>query len=715
MIMKKKWNVGLGYFQNPNTAHKVLKQLRKHGFKRSASIYYTPDGKIHTDQYSFKALALGLATALIAVFLLYAFIFPKSPFLIVDLLVVISAIFFGWWYFSSHFFGIDPDILSLYSKCVIRDETLVIVQLKNKDVRHALKILRSVESGHPISFLIRSDAFKYLKEEPCHEPLTSDQLQEYAGVLAAKLKDARLEPGKGNPLVKRLRQSELVLEEIRHNVAEAEHVEQTVTLSAEWMLDNTHVLRGNIEEVYRNLPKKYYQQLPKVMEGPMTGLPRIYVIAYELICSTTNKITFENITEFLKSYQKIDSLTIGELWALPLMLRLGLIEGMKQLALQLDRRIREGELASYWGNRLLYIARREPERLPSFLNYLKDEVPTPSPHFAQELLDHLFDEDEAMTAVKQWIEERLNSNITDIFQKEQKQEAAEEVAFSSAIVSLITLSQLSWRGVFESQSAVDAILNTDPAFIYAKMDFMTRDIYRHSIEVLSQGSKLSEIATARLIVQMAEKNKDVVSRHVGYYLIDAGRPILESAIQYHPTLKQRLRRWMNFHPAWIYLGSICFFTALIEAILFHLSINLGVSLNLTIFFIALALIPASEMSIQFVNLLLAQVLPPHILPKLYFEKGIPEECKTLVVMPTMLASKEQIEENLNSLEIFYLANSDPVLRFGLFVDFTDAPEKQAKNDDILLDIALQAPQRSGRKIWQWKIFPVSQAKKLESQ
>lgn len=690
-MKKRNNNIALGYFQNPQTAQRVLRNLRKNGLRRSGSVYYTPDGVIHIDQYSQVPLISGLTIALILAFAIYAFIIPKTLLFIIGLLILLVATMIAWGLFSTYFFGIDHDLMARYAKCVIRDETLVIVQVKDKDVRRTLKILRQVVSGHPTSFLIRDESLEHrkLKEEDCKEPLTTEQLQEHAATLATSLKKINLERGKGNPLVKRLRQSETVLAEIRNNVAEAEHVEQTVTLSAEWLLDNTHVVQGNIEEVYRNLPKKYYQQLPKVVEGPMAGLPRIYVIANEIICSTANKLNRENIEEFLKSYQNIDPLTIGELWALPLMLRLCLIEGMKSLGLHLDRRIREGELASYWGNRLLYVARREPERLTSFLNYITEEEPFPSAHFAQELLDHLFDEDTVMTLVKDWVEERLHANIHDIFQKEQKQETAEEVAFSNAIISLITLSQLSWREVFESQSAVDSVLNMDPAGIYSKMDFTTRDSYRHSIEILSRRSHFSEIATARLIVEMAEKGEGDVAKHVGYYLIDAGRPLLESSIVCSPTLSQRFRRWMNFHPKWVYLGSIGLFTALIEAFLFYLSMKLEAGTGLTIFFVTLALIPVSELSVQFLNLLLSQLLPPFILPKLCFEKGVPDDCRTLVIMPTMLTSQKTIQENVNNLEIHYLANQDPALRFGLFADFTDAAEAQAQNDEALLDTALK--------------------------
>src|SRR5262249_29876649 len=145
--------------------------------------------------------------------------------------------------------------------------------------------------------------------------------------LATSLGKVSRRKTRGHPLLKRLDKWQRVLAEIRHNVEQAEYVEQTITSAAEWLLDNGYVIQGNIEEVRRNLPKKYYDELPKVG----IGTPRLYLIAKEIVRCSANCLSQESIVAYLMSFQSYEPLTIGELWALPLMLRFVLIENMQWL------------------------------------------------------------------------------------------------------------------------------------------------------------------------------------------------------------------------------------------------------------------------------------------------------------------------------------------------------------------------------------------------
>lgn len=639
----KKSMLAMGFYQNPFTAQQVLKKLRKAGFRKSASIHNFYDGHYSIDAYT-------------------------PPFFFVD---------------------ISSEIINRYKQYVIRDETLVLVEIKQHETKEALRILRNVESGHPISFLLRPDIYSghYREEEIPKEPLPSEQLLEQATKLAESLKGAKVKKEKQNLLLRRLEESGQLLSDIRQNLLEAEYVEQTVTLSVDWLLDNTHVIRGSIVEIRRNLPKKFYEELPKITEGPMKNFPRIYMIAKDYISHTFNKLTRESLIDYLHAFQTVEKLTIGELWALPLMLRLRLIECIKFLALHVDRRLREGEEASFWGNRLLNIARREPDQLPHFLNVLADDHPHPSAHFAEELLDHLFDEEAILPTIRKWLEERLLANITDIMHLEQKQKSSEQLAISNAIVSLITLSQLSWREIFEEVSPVDAILRKDPEQLYSKMDFLTRDTYRHSIEVIAHRAHLKETEVAQAVLELAHSSQEELTRHVGYYLIDDGRPILEETLKYKPTLLQKSRRWMIFHPTKAYLLGISFLVLALEALVVYLSLKWENTIGMSILFSLLALLPISEVAIQLVNLAIIKFLTPFILPKMDFEKGVPEEYKTLVVVPMMLTDPEAIKENAKRLEIHYLANTDRALCFGLFSDYRDAPQQHMDEDSHLLEIA----------------------------
>lgn len=697
-IRSKVWpgyNTALGSYQSHDSAKIVLKKLRRNGFRHSLSIQRTAEGYIHAHILDERALLMTLVLATLIGLLSFAL--PLSmlgvltPLLII-LPFVLWACYFVWIYRT------NSKLLQRYKCMVIRDETLIVALVREEDVLQAMALLRSVEAYYPAAFLLRSDTMHWqaAAKEPFKEPLPLDAIQAYAAELAAAHQCVKTQNHQPHPL-QSLEKSISILKNIIHRLGEAQHIEQNVTLSANWFLDNAYVIEENSKAVESGLPKKYYRQLPKLVNPPMQGVPRVYAIADGLINCTGNVLNHENIATFLKSYLAVTPLTIGELWALPLFLKLKLLECLEQLAIELDRRVTEAEIASFWENRLCNAARIEPERLEAFLEHLKNFEKQPSPHFAEELIEHLFDEDVILPAIKTWVEEALGSNIVQIMQKEQLEETQNGIAISSAIVSLISLSQMAWKAVFESISPVDAILKDDPAEVYAAMNFTTRDSYRHAIEVLARRSGCTESDIATLILQMAQLGKDPASRHVGYYLIDAGRDALETFIHYPPTAEQRVRRFMTNHSALIYFGGIAAMLLAIEGLLYMLSWEKGLFLSETLLFLGMAILPVSEIGIQLFNAFLPHILPPHILPKMCFDAGIPEKYKTLVVIPCMLTSSETTKEIFNNLEIHYLANNDPALKFGVLFDFADAPNALTPADQKLLDDALHGMQALEQK------------------
>jgi cyclic beta-1,2-glucan synthetase len=660
-MMKSPWktDLAIAFYQDSNTAEAVFKKLEKHRFYSSALIAHH-----HDDRFQVKHNRL----------------FPAVN-------------------------GVKPEIIKKFKRWVLRDETLIIVQLDSRDVHQVLNILRHVESGHPVSFLLRAamDETEQLRKIP-REPLTVDLLQERAMGLAKLLQPVSVKPKRGTSLLARLRSCEKRLAVIRNNVAQAGFVEQTVTLSADWLLDNTHVIQGGMEDVQRNLPKGFYKELPTLVQGPRAGLPRIYSMSQALISSTAARLNKDNIIAFLTAYQKEQPLTIGELWAIPQMLKLSLIESIEQLALHIERRLREGEWASFWGNRLLNVTKRVPDRLTELLNELARDNPEASLHFVEELLDHLFNEEAVLPYVKYWLEQKYGKKAEEIIAEEQIDKATEQVALSNAIVSLIALSHLSWREVFEAISPVDAIFNKDPADVYSKMDFATRDVYRHSIEVIAKRSELAEWKIAAAVLKMSQQAQEGVQKHVGYYLVDEGRPLLEKSVNCSPSFLQRMRRWMMNHPSISYLGGIVTLMLVGFVILYLLVTTWDGDHWLSWVLMLLALYPLSEIAVQILNFKYTLFLPATVLPKMAFDAGIPEEYRTVVVIPMMLASKKVIEDNIFKLETHYLANSDPVFRFCLFADFKDSKEKYGTEDETLLQFACDGIKELEARYGEGKFF-----------
>jgi cyclic beta-1,2-glucan synthetase len=674
----RKLNIAFGFYQELSTAQSVLNRLKRQLLWHVVSIYHQKDGCIEIKRHIpssfyllFSAAALGMVFA----------IFLALPSLIITFLAL--SLLFGVFIYWKYYIAIDRKLIERFKNLVFIDEILVIVQIPQKDVREVLAILRQVKSGHPVSFLMRSDMMMEDHVDIPSEPLTLEQMCQEAEKLALLLKQCGSVYKYDNKLLARLNKSDRMLQFLRKDIYDAEYIEQTIPMSAEWLLDNMYIIEGSIEDVKRNLPKKYYKELPKILHGSLAGLPRIYAIAVELVKCTAGRLNKENITEFLKSYQKVYSLTIGELWAFPLMLRLRLIEWIQFLSIHLDNRMREGELASFWGNRLLSAARHEPNKLSVVIEHLSEEQVKPSPHFAEELLEHLFDEESVIPFVRKWLENFFTSPLNEVLHQEQIYETSEQVIFSSSVMSLITLSQLVWPQIFEEVSLINESLKKDPAGIYSQMDFSTRNKYREVIEEIARHSNYTEEEVSYQVLELAEKGKHETEQHVGYYLIDDGRLILEKKLNYHLNFINHLRQTIISHSTLVYLGGIILITAFFELYLFGLLFH-SLSYGQGLLFFLLSLMPVCEISLQIVNFVLTLLLKATMLPRMSYEKGIPNDCKTLVVIPMMLLTFDSIKEELHRLEIRFLANMDANLCFALFSDFSDATEQTTENDFALL-------------------------------
>lgn len=698
--MIKKRNIALGFYQQDSTAEAVLDELKAAHFTRFATIQHKRDGRILINRFiPFKTLAIPfiglLAMGALIFFHYFSLIdIPKERLIVaISVIIAITGIY-AFWRFSKI---IDKSIINTFKKRVIVNEILLIVEVKDKDIREAMSILRHVKSGHPVTFLLREAMFEKSDIELPSELMTLDMQREAAYKLSSTLQQTAVDIDDGQNLLKRFKKSSQMLKFLRDDIADAEYIDQTMPTSAEWLLDNMYVLEGIIEDVRLNLPKKYSKKLPKIVNGPFKGLPRVYALASELIKNSLGSLNHENIINFLDGYQVNHPLTIGELWAFPLMLRVRLIEWVESLGIHVDNRMREGELASFWGNRLLNAAHHEPELMPGLLGDLSRDPTNFSGHFAEELLDHLFDEESILPLVRKWLEERFNKPMNDILHDEHLEETSEQVVFSNLIKSLITLSQISWPEIFEVVSPVDAILREDPAGIYSKMDFITRNRYRETIECVARRVEQNEVEIARRTVELAALGKKVYERHVGYYLIDNGRESLEKHVNYSATFRQRINRWIIKNSTLVYIGGISLMILLIESFLYSSLSKTDLGFSKIALFLLLAFLPISELSLQFVNLILSLILPTSLRPKMLFKTGIPKEFKTLVVVPMLLASKHSIQEDIDRLEIRYLANTDPILSFGLFSDFTDANAKNLETDNTLLGLAIEGIQALEKK------------------
>ena len=519
-------------------------------------------------------------------------------------------------------------------------------------------------------------------------PLSLEQLESHARQLAST-HTATGNEGPRHELLTRLDRNADRLEHIYKQLSENDFTEQAENPSEEWLRDNHYVVRSQLLEIRRSLPRKYYEELPTLTTGRWRRYPRVYVFARDFVTHTAGRFDQESLRRFADAYQDVAPLTIGELWAIPIMLRLALVENLCGLAVQTLRAKQEREAARKFAANLI----KEPDRARLPLQLAAKASAT----FVVEILHSLRDQSVGSTSAWKWLQSRLSArgqSPDELLRAEQQREAIDQLSIANIIGTMRVLSALDWPLFVDGVSRVERILRRDPSGAYADMDRQTRDRYGRSVEQLSRRSGTGELEVAEMVVSFAEKaerEKPDYERahHVGYYLISRGRFQLEKTLGYSPTLGERISRLAFRHPAIGYLGTLAITTAVFEASLLMNARNNGASWFMTAIVALLTVIPVSELAISFFHTVLATIIPPRQLPKLQLRKGIPDELRTIVAVPTILSSEAHVREMVDALEVRSLANHEENLAFALLGDFSDADAETLPADEPLVALATE--------------------------
>lgn len=577
-----------------------------------------------------------------------------------------------------------------YQPLVMGQETLLIVQCKEIYLSKFIKTLQQINE-EPLAFftIVDEDDIELLrtKELLPHVPSTSKELEKQAHGLSTMRLSVSQDINLSRIFLSKVRLLGAKYHALYEKLSDFALYNENIQLSAEWLLENSNIVKQSIKDIRQNLPEKFFRELKFIVEGPHQGVPSLYLLVSRLVSASDGRVTTENITSFLKAYQTETPLTMGELWAFPLILKIRLLECLVHLAKMIVARVRENQLADFWANRILHAVRREPEKLYTILAALSKAIPNPTAYFADQLMIQLSDIEAASTVIKGWLQRKVGEDLHGIFHFERSRQTLEQTSLANLISSLRRLEQMNWREVFESVCIVEKILATESLGIYLELDFDTRDRYRHAVEKLAKLNKNSEEKVALTAVNLTKSQSKPLFQHVGYYLIDEGRKTLEKNLGYYPPAWRKFIEWLKRYTALGYL-TLCAALTFLFAAFFHFQFFLESPL-LSWLFLTLSLIPFSEGAIQIVNYVIAHFLPPTILPKMSFKEGIPENYRTLVVIPTLLISENSVKKDLERLEIHYLANSDPEVGFALITDFNDADKENCLEDVQFLKIATE--------------------------
>ena len=534
------------------------------------------------------------------------------------------------------------------------------------------------------------------------EIFSLDQLARHARLVAVDHQVGA--KGRANRLLDRLDENEQIFREFNRGTL-AVDPSRKVTPAAEWLLDNFYLIEEQIQLARRHLPQSYSKELPRLLKGPSAGLPRVYDIVLELISHVDAQIDATSMSAFVAAYQTVGPLKLGELWAVPIMLRLGLIENLQRITRRLISARGDRDLADVWMDRLQSMAEKSPANVIIVVaDMAESDLPLTS-SFVAEFSQRLSRQSPVLHLARSWLEQRLaehGQSIEQLVQIESQNQAADQVSVSHSIASLRFLSAMDWKEFVETLSLVDQTLRGDPAGVYGEMDFATRDRYRHSVESLARRSAMTETEVARCAVELAGEAMQHLERtdrrsHVGFYLIDRGLPALERAVKAGWAWSAIGSRGVQRFPLAFYAGGITLFTLASTAWFVLLAHDWQLPFWKLGLCAVVFMVCASQLGVALVNWLSSLLVTPNRLPRLDFSGGITSNCRTIVVIPTMLGDAAGTDRLIETLEIHYLANRDPNLHFALLTDFRDAAHETMPGDSDLLRQAREGVQVLNQK------------------
>ena len=495
-------------------------------------------------------------------------------------------------------------------------------------------------------------------------------------------------------LLHRLSENEAVIRRSYEDVAQSVRQGHPQTPAAKWLLENFSFIEEQIDQVRLLFPPGYSRQLPVLVSGKLKDHPRVYDLAIELVAHTDGRVDDENITQFIRAYQTVQPLKLGELWAVPIMISLALMENLRRVSRRIAWRRRQCESAVGWSRRFIEGIQDDPKSLITILADLVLSEPGKSSPFLAELTACLQGTHPSMELVINWVEQELSGRgqtLEMLQQSESQDQAADHASISHSIASLRQLGRIDWRDAVESLSEVESILLQDPSDTHSAEDFRSRDLCRREIEELSRRSGREEREVAATALRLASERAqsplaDAREGTVGYFLVGRGRVEIEAEIEYRPSMHIRIERRLLRSALPLYISSIG-----LLSLTFALAVMAVAGFGQPLWWLAVTglsvLLASSRTAVSLVNGWATRRLSPRALPRLDFTKGVPAAHRTAVVVPAMLTGADAVDRLLEHLELRYLGNRDPNLPMILLTDFPDADQQSLPGDAALVEQA----------------------------
>ena len=518
--------------------------------------------------------------------------------------------------------------------------------------------------------------------------------------------------------IPRLKENFFVIKEIYKLLNE--QIKQGIPIhpAGEWILDNLYVIEEIVKNISKELTLKKYTDFLGLANGRFKGFARVYVLATEMVAYTDGKINSENLEYMLQAYQTKKTLSMNEIWNIGLFIQIALIENIREICetiymSQMQKSRVEEIICKYF--------REEKKKsrtviLPKIMLIENGQVKNAFIEYMSYRLKKMGSKAYAYLNILEDEVAKTGSDIYEVVKKEHFDIAVKKVSVGNCILTLKAISRINFLEIFEKINRVEDILKQDPAKQYEKMDSTTKSYYRNAIQEISKKTKISEIYIAKkcleLSLQASEKPEaNEKSMHIGFYLISDGKEtLLNSLLEKKITLKS------NEEKAKIYIETVWGVSLLLTLILsinfYYMfwyksfgdvarnligNIPILVKVLLSIILALVSILPIENIVSKILQYVLSKVIKPKLIPKIDFQNGIPENCSTMVVIPTIVKSKEKVKELMKKLEVYYIANKSKNLYFTLLGDCSSGNKEIEEFDEEV--IRNRAIKKSKRKIW----------------
>ena len=485
-----------------------------------------------------------------------------------------------------------------------------------------------------------------------------------------------------------------------------EHLKLGISIhpAGEWLLDNFYIIEQTVKQIEKEMPLKKYKNFLGIANGKYKGFARIYVLAAEIVAYTDNKIEKEELEEALQSYQTKKTLSMEEIWNIGIFLQIAIIENIREIC----ERIYSSQMQKFKAENIVerLVENKSKTNIICKTSACKkmekdtfQDLKYPFIEYMSYILKRYGKKGYSYLKVLEEAVEMAGTTVTDVIKKEHFDIAVRKVSMGNSITSIKKIQRINFLEIFEKINGVEEILRQDPSNIYNEMDDKTKESYRNTIKEISKKTKISEIYIARKVLELAQKNENQGKKsHIGYYLIDKGKNELYQTLQYK-TKNEISEKEKTL----IYITSIFVITLIISLILAFITYLKTRQIWISAMTLIIFLIPTSEIVTKLVQYILSKTVKPKIIPKLDYSNGIPKENTTMVVIPTIIKSKEKVQELTRKLEVYYLANKSKNIYFTLLGDCLQSDKREEEFDEEVIQEGKKQVENLNKKYNQ-KIF-----------